>query len=67
MLAVGLPYHLCGQRTTRLSVCDFSLCLQKLGVFTPKDHTALAIKVFWRYMQVMRDLQSSYWLEPAGG
>ncbi len=24
------------------------------------------LRVFWSYIQVMRDIQSSYWLEPAG-
>ncbi|KAH9927906.1 Phosphotyrosyl phosphatase activator [Epithele typhae] len=41
-------------------------CLEKLGVFQKSDHSALVIKVFWRYVQVMRVLQSTYWLEPAG-
>jgi serine/threonine-protein phosphatase 2A activator len=56
-------------------------CLERLGVFTEGDHTALVIRVFWRcvrstscrfdadqsrYIQVMRILQSTYWLEPAG-
>jgi serine/threonine-protein phosphatase 2A activator len=43
-----------------------SLCLKKLNVFKPEDYTALAIKLFRRYIQVMRSLQSTYWLEPAG-
>ncbi|CAK5264219.1 unnamed protein product [Mycena citricolor] len=42
------------------------LCLEKLGAFQDKDHTALVTKVFWRYIQIMRVLQSTYWLEPAG-
>ncbi|KAF8513211.1 Phosphotyrosyl phosphatase activator [Gautieria morchelliformis] len=41
-------------------------CLQRLGVVQESDHTALVVRVFWRYVQVMRVLQSSYWLEPAG-
>jgi hypothetical protein len=43
-----------------------SLCLHKVDVLKEKDYKATAIKVFWRYMQVMRALQSTYWLEPAG-
>ncbi len=27
---------------------------------------AIVLRVFWSYIQVMRDIQSSYWLEPAG-
>jgi len=42
------------------------ICLEQLGVVQESDHTALVIKVFWRYIQVMRTLQSTYWLEPAG-
>ncbi|KAN0136948.1 hypothetical protein V8E53_005389 [Lactarius tabidus] len=42
------------------------LCLERLGVVQESDHVALVIRVFWRYVQVMRTLQSSYWLEPAG-
>ncbi|KAF9262725.1 Phosphotyrosyl phosphatase activator [Marasmius fiardii PR-910] len=42
------------------------ICLEHLGVFQEKDHKALVMKVFWRYIGVMRVLQSTYWLEPAG-
>ncbi|KNZ74755.1 Serine/threonine-protein phosphatase 2A activator 2, partial [Termitomyces sp. J132] len=42
------------------------LCLERLGVVLETDHKALVIKVFWRYIEVMRVLQSTYWLEPAG-
>ncbi|KAK7022943.1 Serine/threonine-protein phosphatase 2A activator 2 [Paramarasmius palmivorus] len=42
------------------------ICLEKLGVIQPSDHKALVTRVFWRYIQVMRVLQSTYWLEPAG-
>ncbi|ODN98014.1 serine/threonine-protein phosphatase 2A activator 2 [Cryptococcus amylolentus CBS 6273] len=42
------------------------LCLTKLGVFTKDDYSFLVLGVFWRYINVMRYLQSTYWLEPAG-
>jgi len=42
------------------------ICLERLGVVHESDHVALVIRVFWRYVQVMRVLQSTYWLEPAG-
>ncbi|CAL1709782.1 unnamed protein product [Somion occarium] len=42
------------------------ICLEKLGVVQSSDHVALVIRVFWRYVEVMRVLQSTYWLEPAG-
>ena len=42
------------------------ICLERLGVVTQEDSVALVIRVFWKYVQVMRVLQSSYWLEPAG-
>ncbi|KIM80663.1 hypothetical protein PILCRDRAFT_528915 [Piloderma croceum F 1598] len=42
------------------------ICLERLGVVQESDHAALVIRVFWRYLQIMRILQSTYWLEPAG-
>ncbi|QRV98939.1 peptidylprolyl isomerase [Ceratobasidium sp. AG-Ba] len=41
-------------------------CLESLGVFSAEDHPALVLRVFWRYISVMRLLQKTYWLEPAG-
>ncbi|KAH9474472.1 Serine/threonine-protein phosphatase 2A activator 2 [Psilocybe cubensis] len=42
------------------------ICLDRLGVLQESDHKAIVLKIFWRYIQVMRVLQSTYWLEPAG-
>ncbi|CAK9786668.1 phosphotyrosyl phosphatase activator [Cutaneotrichosporon oleaginosum] len=42
------------------------LSLTKLGVFHEEDYTYLVLGIFWRYILVMRYLQSTYWLEPAG-
>ncbi|KAL4067463.1 hypothetical protein V8B97DRAFT_1873560 [Scleroderma yunnanense] len=42
------------------------ICLERLGIIKDDDHVALVIRVFWRYIQIMRILQSTYWLEPAG-
>lgn len=42
------------------------LCLRKIGIFTKEDNKSLVILIFWRYIQIMRYLQSTYWLEPAG-
>lgn len=33
---------------------------------TEEDYPFLVLGVFWRYILVMRYLQSTYWLEPAG-
>ncbi|KAI8895941.1 hypothetical protein BC833DRAFT_130050 [Globomyces pollinis-pini] len=44
----------------------FLLCLRKLQVLNENDLEAAVISVFWKYIQVMRQLQSTYWLEPAG-
>lgn len=42
------------------------MCLETLGVFSETDHKTLVLRLFWRYIGVMRTVQSTYWLEPAG-
>ncbi|KAK4054252.1 Serine/threonine-protein phosphatase 2A activator 2 [Microbotryomycetes sp. JL201] len=49
-----------------LNFIAWLLCLRKLGVIKDQDLRAVVIKVFWKYMQVARLLQTEYWLEPAG-
>eukprot|EP00201_Polytomella_parva_P000802 CAMPEP_0175082506 /NCGR_PEP_ID=MMETSP0052_2-20121109/26799_1 /TAXON_ID=51329 ORGANISM="Polytomella parva, Strain SAG 63-3" /NCGR_SAMPLE_ID=MMETSP0052_2 /ASSEMBLY_ACC=CAM_ASM_000194 /LENGTH=188 /DNA_ID=CAMNT_0016353721 /DNA_START=236 /DNA_END=799 /DNA_ORIENTATION=+ len=40
--------------------------IAKLGVFAESDRTALVLVIFNSYLNLMRKLQTSYWLEPAG-
>ncbi|KAK8872888.1 Phosphotyrosyl phosphatase activator [Apiospora arundinis] len=42
------------------------LCLYQLQVVKKSDFKALVLKVFTRYLTVMRTVQSTYYLEPAG-
>ncbi|EPQ28823.1 uncharacterized protein PFL1_03626 [Pseudozyma flocculosa PF-1] len=50
-----------------LNFACWLLCLCKLQVFDlTSDGPAIVLKVFWTYIQVMREVQSTYWLEPAG-
>ncbi|KAF2169798.1 hypothetical protein M409DRAFT_64804 [Zasmidium cellare ATCC 36951] len=42
------------------------LCLRQLSVVKEETFPALALLVFPRYLKVMRDVQSTYYLEPAG-
>lgn len=42
------------------------LSLSKLGLISPTDHLNLVLGVFPKYLQVMRKIQQTYWLEPAG-
>ncbi|KAK9862236.1 hypothetical protein WJX84_001271 [Apatococcus fuscideae] len=42
------------------------MCLAKLGVVGEEDRQALVTRVFVAYLKLMRKLQTSYWLEPAG-
>jgi len=44
----------------------FLFCLTRLGVYKEEDYTALVLKVFLTYMALMRKLQTTYTLEPAG-
>lgn len=50
-----------------LNFACWLLCLAKLGaVDARRDAEALVLRVFWDYVTVMRKIQSTYWLEPAG-
>jgi len=41
-------------------------CLYKVGALKSEDFPAVVLKVFVKYLDVMRKLQLTYWLEPAG-
>ena len=41
-------------------------CLERLQLLVPEDRPALVTVVFQRYLTLMRELQSTYRLEPAG-
>ncbi|RCK55283.1 Serine/threonine-protein phosphatase 2A activator 2 [Candida viswanathii] len=49
-----------------LNFIAFLLCLKQEGVLVSSDYPALVLKVFTKYMEIMRHLQKTYWLEPAG-
>jgi serine/threonine-protein phosphatase 2A activator len=49
-----------------LNFVVFLLCLFKLQVYKPEDFEAVINKVFQRYMVLMRKVQLTYVLEPAG-
>ncbi|KAG9238780.1 hypothetical protein BJ875DRAFT_3433 [Amylocarpus encephaloides] len=42
------------------------LCLYQLRIITPSDFKPLVLKVFTRYLVLMRLIQKTYYLEPAG-
>uniref|UniRef100_A0A3P8WP13 Serine/threonine-protein phosphatase 2A activator n=1 Tax=Cynoglossus semilaevis TaxID=244447 RepID=A0A3P8WP13_CYNSE len=44
----------------------FLCCLCKVGALTVEDQLAMVFKVFDRYLEVMRKLQKTYRMEPAG-
>lgn len=49
-----------------LNFLSFLLCLDQLKIITAKVYSAVVLKVFLRYLDVMRKIQTMYWLEPAG-
>ncbi|KAL3161810.1 hypothetical protein ABBQ38_008902 [Trebouxia sp. C0009 RCD-2024] len=52
-----------GHETT---FCQLLYCLAKLGVFSEGDRLPLVSQVFAKYLTLMRKVQTTYWLEPAG-
>lgn len=49
-----------------LNFLCYLLCLRRLDVLTAADSTAVVLKIIWTYISVMRKIQATYWLEPAG-
>jgi len=48
------------------SFVQWMYCVKKLNVFQKEDNFALVAKLFLRYLQLVRKLQKTYLLEPAG-
>ena len=49
-----------------LNFCVWLYCLEKVGALDPDEHALLVLKIFNEYILLMRRLQTTYWLEPAG-
>lgn len=49
-----------------LNFISFLLCLKQLDIINENHYQAIILKVFTKYMEIMRRLQKLYWLEPAG-
>ncbi|CAI5758481.1 unnamed protein product [Candida verbasci] len=49
-----------------LNFICFLYCLKQLGLISAQDYPAVILKVFTKYIFIMRQLQKIYWLEPAG-
>lgn len=50
-----------------LNFICFLYCLVKLGVLDmERDAANIVLKIFIRYLALMRELETKYWLEPAG-
>ncbi|KAF8251049.1 Phosphotyrosyl phosphatase activator [Wilcoxina mikolae CBS 423.85] len=49
-----------------LNFVAWLLCFRQLGLLPPETYPALVLRVFNTYLSLMRRLQTTYYLEPAG-
>ena len=49
-----------------LSFVAFLCAAERAGVFSAADRPALVLRAFQQYLALVRKLQTTYWLEPAG-
>ncbi|KAI5953225.1 RRD2 [Candida jiufengensis] len=49
-----------------LNFICFLYCLNNLQIINSTMYTSIILKIFTKYMSIMRILQKKYWLEPAG-
>jgi serine/threonine-protein phosphatase 2A activator len=66
LAAFGSPQRLDYGTGHELCFVTWLTALRKLGVFETRDMEALILAALPRYLSVCRELQTVYWLEPAG-
>ena len=49
-----------------LNFAEILFCLYKLGLYGENDFASVVHHVFYKYISLMRKIQTVYWLEPAG-
>uniref|UniRef100_A0A7N4UWX1 Serine/threonine-protein phosphatase 2A activator n=1 Tax=Sarcophilus harrisii TaxID=9305 RepID=A0A7N4UWX1_SARHA len=64
--SVGNPTRIDYGTGHEAAFAAFLCCLCKIGVLRVDDQIAIVFKVFNRYLEVMRKLQKTYRMEPAG-
>ncbi|KAF7217662.1 serine/threonine-protein phosphatase 2A activator isoform X2 [Nothobranchius furzeri] len=64
--SVGNPTRIDYGTGHEAAFAAFLCCLCKVGALRAEDQLAIVFKVFDRYLQVMRKLQKTYRMEPAG-
>jgi len=64
--SIGDPQRIDYGSGHELNFVMWLYCLEKLGVVGEEDYVSLVLRVFRIYHSLLRRLQMSYWLEPAG-
>lgn len=64
--AFGSPERIDYGTGHELNFIVFLYCLKQLGIFGEKDYSLVVLGVFHKYIELMYQLQNTYWIEPAG-
>lgn len=66
LASLGEPIRLDYGTGHELHFLVFLYCLYRYGYLVPSDDVVVVLVVFYKYLVLMRSIEATFWLEPAG-